>query len=643
MMTYVIPVTIALLGAALWAAETPAPTAESKAITEPRVAQIAEMLGESPAGLGRPADDRVAWATLAKNDSYQAMLRRAEGMLKQPIPPSPDELFLDYSKTGNRGPWERVAGQRRGRIGCLTIAECLEDKGRFVPALAEAVASLCQEKTWLMPAHDGGLANFKGTTLDIDLGSSALSWNLAMADWLLGKRLPEATRQLIGENLRRRTLDPFLDMAAGKRKPNWWVTTTNNWNAVCLAGVTGTALAVVAPRAERARFVAAAEAWSRNFLAGFTPDGYCSEGLGYWDYGFGNYVMLSETIRQATGGKLDLLARPEAKAPATFPARIEIINGISPAFADCSVDAKAPWAITHFLNRRFGQAAEAAEDARMIRADSSLAQAMIYSFPNAATQAPPATAPAGEPAAKPLRDYFPQAGILICRPGPAPAASAAACHMGVALKGGHNDEHHNHNDVGSYVVVLGHVPVLLDPGAEVYTARTFSSRRYDSNVLNSFGHAVPRVAGKLQQVGRQAAARIVRADFTDAADTYVMDIRSAYPVPELRKLQRTFVYSRAGAGSLTVTDEAELTEPREFETALITLGQWKQIAPTTLLVADQDETLRVEIDASGAGFDIHADQIKEDMHTKTLPTRIGIRLKDPVAKATITVRITPDK
>ena len=51
------------------------------------------------------------------------------------------------------------------------------------------------------------------------------------------------------------------------------------------------------------------------------------------------------------------------------------------------------------------------------------------------------------------------------------------------MKGGHNAENHNHNDVGSFVVALGRATPLVDPGSEVYTARTFSPRRYDSNVL----------------------------------------------------------------------------------------------------------------------------------------------------------------
>jgi hypothetical protein len=48
---------------------------------------------------------------------------------------------------------------------------------------------------------------------------------------------------------------------------------------------------------------------------------------------------------------------------------------------------------------------------------------------------------------------------------------------------------------------LGDRPVLLEPGVETYTARTFSRRRYESQLLSSFGHPVPVVAVKLQRTG----------------------------------------------------------------------------------------------------------------------------------------------
>ena len=129
------------------------------------------------------------------------------------------------------------------------------------------------------------------------------------------------TRRLLRENLDRRIFRPFRDMVEGRAKEIYWLRATHNWNAVCLAGVTGSALATLDSREDRAFFVAAARYYIQNFLRGFTPDGYCSEGLGYWNYGFGYFAMLSEAIRQATDSKIDLLADPAARGPAFFGVR----------------------------------------------------------------------------------------------------------------------------------------------------------------------------------------------------------------------------------------------------------------------------------------------------------------------------------
>ncbi len=164
-------------------------TAGAAQKARPPMKTIAEMLPAKPRGFGRPIADRAAWERLAKARSYKGVLRRAEALRKQPIPESPDDLYLDVSRTGNRTRWQRVAGLRRGPIAYLTLAECLENSGRFLPALEAAIAALSAEKTWVYPAHDRSLANFKGTRTDIDLGSSHVASNLATAHWLLGDKL----------------------------------------------------------------------------------------------------------------------------------------------------------------------------------------------------------------------------------------------------------------------------------------------------------------------------------------------------------------------------------------------------------------------------------------------------------------------
>jgi hypothetical protein len=598
-----------------------------EAISAQRVQEIAAMLSAEPVGVGRPASDRAVWDALAREEAFQSRVAQAERLLTEPIPEQPDDLYLDFSRTGNRDRWQGVANQRRTRVTVLTLAECVENQGRFIAALEAVVAALCAERTWVMPAHDTTLANFEGKVVDVDLASSALAWNLATADWLLGDKLSPETRALIRENVRRRALDPCLAMVRGERNPNWWLLTTNNWNAVCLAGVTGAALAQAETVEERALFVAAAEHYSLNFLKGFTPDGYCSEGLGYWNYGFGHYVLLAETIHQTTGGQVDLFARGSVQAPAAFGAQIEIINGVNPAFADCGIGSRPAADIMWFVNRRYGLGLSG-YDAQP-KGGGSLFEAMLYSLPNSASAREPAPVSANAG----LRTWFEHAGILIARPD-----LGGACRMGVALKGGHNAEHHNHNDVGSYVVALGTQTPLLDPGSERYTARTFSAKRYESNVLNSFGHPVPRVAGQLQRTGREAQARVLEATFTDTADTLKLDLKSAYDVPELETLERTFVYSREGEGALTVTDHVVYTAPQAFGTALVTCGSYREIAPGELNVYDFDEAVRVQVEAS-AGFAVQGEEIHED--TSRVPTRIGLDLTQPVTEAAITVRITP--
>jgi hypothetical protein len=191
--------------------------------------------------------------------------------------------------------------------------------------------------------------------------------------------------------------------------------------------------------------------------------------------------------------------------------------------------------------------------------------------------------------------------------------------------------------------VLGDRPLLLDPGGEVYTARTFSSRRYESNVLNSFGHPVPLVAGKLQRTGSQARARVVSHNSTDDTDTLVLDISSAYDVPELKKLERTFVYSRLGAGSLSVTDEVTFSKPCDFGTALVTFEKWQELPDSSVKIYDQKEALHVNITATGADFKIVPDTIHEDLSARKEPTRLGINLTQPVTGAVLRVTLTPQE
>ena len=160
-------------------------------------------------------------------------------------------------------------------------------------------------------------------------------------------------------------------------------------------------------------------------------------------------------------------------------------------------------------------------------------------------------------------------------------------------------------------------------------------------MLNSFGHAVPVIAGKLQKTGAAARGIILATDFTAAADTITLDIRSAYPAPDLQKLQRTFVFLRGATPSLTVRDEVKFSAPETFETALVTWGGIKTISPNVVEITDGGSTVRVTIDTQGRTFQFRQEQIDEDVQSKRKPIRLGIALDEKISEATVTLKIVP--
>ena len=111
---------------------------EGEAINAARIHEIAAWLPPQPAGLGQPITNRLAWESLAtRHPELEKFILRATKLADQRLPDQPDSLYLEFSKSGNRTRWQKVAGERRERIQVFTIAECLENKGRFLQPLEQ--------------------------------------------------------------------------------------------------------------------------------------------------------------------------------------------------------------------------------------------------------------------------------------------------------------------------------------------------------------------------------------------------------------------------------------------------------------------------------------------------------------------------
>jgi len=551
---------------------------------EQREAARAEVRAQLAPRMSLPETELAARARFEVENARDV----AEAALRKPIPDTADALYEEFWSTGNRTHYQKVFFARVKNVAALALAEAQEKKGRYLPRLAEYLAAFCAMKTWVLPAHDfadGGRGNLRGTIQTVDLFSSEVAATLACILRVVGDRLDPALVARVRTEAERRIFAPLRrDLAGGgvfgkTPRLQWWMVCENNWNAVCWDNTVCAALGFLEDDEDRALFVDAARRAVAPYLRGFTSDGYCSEGMGYWNYGFGHHLLMGRLLRAVTQGRLDIFTQPVQRAVAAYPRAYTLCEGLSPAFAD-------------------GNGA----------ASKSLLAYVDEIWPDLPKTMPPAS-------------VFPVGQVWLLRD---PSG------LSVAFKGGHNDELHNHNDIGSYAVAKGGVFIGGEPGGEEYTRFTFSRHRYESKVLNSYGHPVPVVGGRLQETGRKAAARVLAEDVSSPCATVVLDLKDAYKVPSLKVLTRTFVHDRA-AKTFTVRDHVEFSEPTAFESVCVMFRR-----------ADNPKTrgpygwdVKPKIVVTGGSYSCVEETIPNP--NRLVPYRVGIRLDRPVLTADIAV------
>lgn len=313
------------------------------AVTRRRIEEIAAWLPDEPKADGARIGERAAWERLAALPEAAAAIAEAEELSREPIPELSDERYLDFTTSGNRTAYEKPYFARFRRLDALLLAECLENRGRFMSGIVEMVEAVCSQRTWTVPAHDDRLTAFRGTP-HVELCSAELCLKLARTrDWL-GGALPEGLSGRMARECRRRVFEPYLltarnrtDKAVRDRYPwhGWFDKDLANWNSVRHSCVLRAALAIVPDRRTRAEFVATAESsLPARLEGGFLPDGTCTEGIGYWNYGYGHHLMMGLSVRNATGGKVDFFRDPKNRLVMEYAYGCQMERGKSPPFAD---------------------------------------------------------------------------------------------------------------------------------------------------------------------------------------------------------------------------------------------------------------------------------------------------------------------
>ncbi len=557
--------------------------------------KLAEVLRSTAARPPFPTRaEREAWAALAASPAAAQVLLQAERALQGPIPPVLASEILAFARNGAREPSKRPQDVRRARLAALALAECLEGRGRFLDPAQDAVWAICEESTWVMAAHLGAYRPEElpdPEICDIDLGVASTALALAEAGYLLGEALHPAVRRRLRYEVDRRALAPFL-----ARDDWWWLGRSrqaNNWTAVCVAGVVGAALYLEPDPDRLAALLARGLEGLARYLATFAPDGGTAEGPGYWGYGFSHYALLSHLLECRSGGLLTLFADPLARRSALFPLRVELSPGCYVPFSDLAPGGEQPPATLAYLARRLDEPGLLALIARQGAASGTVADlpdalrrmTWLQDLPQAATWQPA------------RRDWIAGPDWLLARHAPSDPDSLV-----LAVKGGHNGESHNHNDLGQLVVHWRGESVIADLGAARYTREFFSERRYEHPAASSYGHAVPVIDGQGQLPGAEHRAEVVRRVSNDWEDALTLELRAAYPEGlGIARLERTVSLERlAPHGRVVVCDHLAAREPRTLESVLITLGMPEQVGPGLLRLRGRRGALAVRYDPAVA-------------------------------------------
>jgi len=497
------------------------------------------------------------------------LVKRGEETLGKEIPPVPATLLLEYVRNGNRSNYEKNTFGRRNQLIDLVLAEAIEDKGRFTDAIANYVWAICEETYWGVPAHlsvqkaKNGLPDADDPTVDLFGAETAAT--LALTDYLMGAKLDKVSpllRRRIYAEANKKIFEPVKQT----QRYSWLDPTrqVNNWNPWIMSNLMEAELLLEPDEARRAESLYQYMKLLDIYLNGLGEDGGCDEGPSYWFAAGGSVFDALETLQSATAGKINIYDEPLIGKMASYIYKMHIADNYFVDFAD----ADPRFSGDGLMLYRFGKDIK----------DETLAGFGLYLFSRNGRVT-------GEGFMKPRR----LRNLLTVRDLPASNAAYKASReawfadiqvltaradsgLFLATHAGHNGESHNHNDVGDFIVYLGSEPVIIDVGRGNYTAKTFSSKRYELWFTQSNYHNLPLIDGFAQLAGKQYTAERVRHSSNTSESALSMDIAKAYPKEAgIDFWNRTVTLNRAAETVAISDDYALLKTPSSLQQIFMTV------------------------------------------------------------------------
>lgn len=566
--------------------------------------------------------DRDGWSVLFKTDSAD-MVQRGEKYLDYEWKFIPATAYLAFERTGDRKPMESIEGANRGALISLMLAELAEGKGRFIDQLANGAWHAAQQPSWVLAAHLP--AQRTGRTLPdereqlIDLGSGRYGAIVSLIWYFFHEefdRINPTISYALKASIKRNILDSYLDPE--EHTANWWIGYNggmlNNWTPWCTADVILSFL-LVEDDQERLDSALRQSVMSMDlFLDYIQEDGACEEGPGYWGAAAGKTYEYLQILHDASGGRFDLFGNDRIRRMGEYPSRSFIGDGYVVNFADASARNSNPAELIWNFGNAVGSR-EMTDFAMYLLADTKNCRfrypslilndgyRALYTIRSGirmrelADSLNSAVADGGGDAAAfgkvmaslrkdvPASTWYPETEHCFIR-------NSSGWFLGA--KGGYNDESHNHNDVGTFILYIRNTPVFIDAGVGTYTKKTFSrTDRYTIWSMQCDWHSLPMINSCAQPYGRDYRSEDAECDISRG--TFSVDIAGAYPEEAMcGSWVRSYRVALKGKPSVTVTDVFSLKERKAADVEhFLVKGkvllpgdehEGKQVAPGELLI-----------------------------------------------------------
>ena len=528
-------------------------------------------------------------------------------------------LYREFEHTGSRPAYQVVYFQKRARF-TRAVLELLMGDETMRDTVHDLAWSICEETSWLLPAHEeqgpdywdlnpprvrteqlGAHTMLTREPDSIDLFCAETGAILAEAMYLVGDQLAPEVRQRVRQEVQRHIFKPYLAYA----RDHWWFKGALNWNAVCNGSIGLAFLRLENDLETLAEALALVlEGFEAYIATGFEADGGSIEGIGYWNYGLMYYVIVAELLREITAGDLDLLAQPRLRDIAAYPPGMSMVapdRFIN--FGDALEHQPISVGVANRLAERTG------ED----RLRGLFTQPDALKFYDIAKLPVTFRQVAWWDATQPIpafeqRDYsLSESGVVKFT-----GQTADGKPVILATKAGHNDGHHNHTDVATFILAIGGDSLIPDSGRGHYSKEYFRQQRYENVFNNSYTHNVPRIGGALQAAGpefgghQQFHGTIVEHGQRDGVKYAVVDFHHAYDLPKLTQARRTLELD-AASGAVTLRDTFAFEgDPLAIEEAFVTWLPISAVGSQARITGPHAALDLAIVEPKGAAFEVQS-------------------------------------